>query len=138
MNLFKPTRFATLALVATLSLGVAACGGDSGGGGAKASDAKDNGAATADGGSIGQAGEGNGRAFGASEDIVIKALKAATDVDDVIWDGSQVQLVFNQGSVEHPSASSPCGSAEVMIADDETALLRYPDGEIDCSKRYED
>ena len=81
--------------------------------------------------------EDNGRAFGATDDMVIETLNQVMDVDDVSWDGSQVQLTFAEGSIDDSGAWTPCISAGAVLSDDETVVLRYPDGELDCEKRYD-
>lgn len=140
MNLSTSHRFAALALVAVLSLSMGACSSDDDAG-SPTGGAKNK---TEAGGSAGEAGgapnmtvEDNGRAFGATNDMVVETLNKVMDVDDVAWSGSQVQLTFTEGSIEDAGAWTPCISAGAILSDGETVVLRYPDGELDCEKRYD-
>lgn len=142
MNLSTSHRFVALALVGALSLSVGACSSDddAGGtsGGAKTEADGSAGASGAADGGPNMTVEDNGRAFGATNDMVVETLNKVMDVDDVTWSGSQVQLTFTEGSIEDSGAWTPCISAGAILSDDETVVLRYPDGELDCEKRYDD
>lgn len=76
------------------------------------------------------------RAFDATNDTVVTALKTALDADDVTFDGKSVKVHFNTGSVKDPVATIGCLAIQTIIADDEIGFKVYSDGEIDCSELY--
>lgn len=83
---------------------------------------------------IGEAvsGDREGRAFGADDDMIIQTVVTATDAVEAEWDGVTLVAIFDDGSADAPLAGMPCSAIEAIIAADESAVLVYPDGEIDC------
>lgn len=146
MTTITRPRAAALALALILSGGVAACGGDdsssadsSGSGGAATSADRDEGSSTDDSdagsGDGSNDDSGEGRAFDSTDDAVITAATSATGAERGEWDGSTVRIVFGAGSAENPVAWTNCLAIESLIADDEAAVLVFPDGELRCEDR---
>lgn len=78
--------------------------------------------------------EGNdGRAFDSTNDAVITSLSSALKADDFQWEGSTIKIYFHERSVESVTAAIGCTAANAIIADSETAIMVFPDGEVDCS-----
>ncbi len=133
-------RLAPVALAALLATGTAACGG---GGGdsddvATATDTADTPTAEQDtsdeaDGTNGMDTEGD-RAFDVDQDTVVTSILSGTDAVDAEWDGSTLRVIFEAGSVDDVEATIPCTAAETIIADDESVVIVYPDGEVDCSE----
>lgn len=125
-------RFAPIAFAALLTVGTAACGGgdETDEAAAPAADAQDT-SDEADG-TNGMDPEG-GRAFDVDQDTVVTAVLSGTDAAAAEWEGSTLHVVFESGSVDDMEARIPCTAAETVIADDESVVVVYPDGEIDCS-----
>lgn len=132
------------AVVAALLLALAGCGGDDSDdndGSASESTSSATASAGAGDGAGGGAGDGgsdsdgsDSRAFDVDDDAVVQAVLAATRAEKAEWDGATLIVHFAEGSSEDPTAGTKCGAA-VVLADDEKMILRYPDGEIDCSQR---
>lgn len=78
------------------------------------------------------AGDREGRAFDVDDDMVIETIVTATDAVEAEWDGATLVAIFDAGSADAPLAGMPCSAIEAIIAADESAVLVYPDGEIDC------
>lgn len=83
---------------------------------------------------IGEAvsGDREGRAFDADDDMIIQTVVTATDAVEAEWDGNTLVAHFDDGSVDEVMAGMPCSAIGAIIAADESAVLIYPDGEIDC------
>lgn len=130
-------RVAAVAMIVLAGWIAAACGGsDSGSDGAsEASPPAEAGTGAGDTDATGDGEGDDGRAFDSTDDAVVEALTTATEADDVSWDGSTVVLTFDEGSVEDPTAWTTCSAAEVLIAEDESVRIVYPDGELDCTDR---
>lgn len=77
----------------------------------------------------------DGRAFDSTDDAVITAVVQGTQAERAEWDGSTLRVIFDSGSAESPTEWIKCSAAEVLLADDEKAVLVYPDGELDCAER---
>lgn len=88
------------------------------------------------GDSDGSDGEGSDdtRAFDSDDDAVVGAVLAATRGDRADWEGKTLIVHFAEGSAEDPLSGPKCGAA-IVLADDEKLVLRFSDGEIDCSQR---
>lgn len=80
-------------------------------------------------------GQDNGRAFNSTDDAVAIAIKAATRADKVEWDGKKLVVHFDSGSVEDPMARISCSAIDVLLGEDETGMVVYSDGEIECSEQ---
>ena len=81
--------------------------------------------------------EGNDdRAFGASDDMVIQAIEGALSSKNASasWDGSVLKVKMD-GSAESLTASIPCLAVEALLADGESAVLVFSDGELICADR---
>lgn len=131
------------AVVAALLLALAGCGGDDSDDDGSASESTSSatasdGAGDGAGGGVGDGGsdsdDSDSRAFEVDDDAVIQAVLAATQAEKAEWDGATLMVHFAEGSSEDPTSGAKCGAA-VVLADDEKMVLRYPDGEIDCSQR---
>lgn len=92
---------------------------------------------TSDGAGGDNGSEGNDdRAFGATDDAVVMALLAAINgAERAEWQGTTIYIHFPEGSVNDPTAGIGCLAAETVIAEDENAIMVYPDGEFDCATR---
>lgn len=89
----------------------------------------------------GQAAGNDGRAFGADDDVVIQAVEAALSSNDAqaSWDGTTLRVEMS-GSVDGPTAFLYCSTLDALLADDETGVFVYDDGEAACvdDPRYQD
>lgn len=76
----------------------------------------------------------DGRVFGASDDIVIESIETtfASENATAQWDGSTLRVTMD-GSVDDPTATLPCSAINALLADGETSIISYDDGEVDCS-----
>ncbi len=133
-------RLAAVAVALTVGLTLSACGGDDDADGDSSPDSAPSAAVDSTGGDNSgndadpDDADDNGRAFGSDDDAVITAVLAATDADRAEWDGKTLVVHFTEGSSEDPVSGTKC-AATIVLADDENAVLRFPDGEIDCSQR---
>lgn len=141
------------ALVPALLLAgaLAACGGSDGGaepdtapdegatdagtGGAPSSE-QDAGAAEVDTGADEVADGVDGRAFDSTDDAVIEAIETAMESQGAKaeWDGKVLRVSLD-GSVEDLTAGLYCSTPEALIADDESAVFVYADGELHCDEQ---
>lgn len=130
-------KLAAVSLITVLSFGLAGCSagptGDSAAPNTSKNGSTDEG--TSDTG--GHSTESNDeRAFGASDDTVIKGiLTALSKADRAEFQGTSLMIYFNEGSVGDPTAGIGCLAAETLLADDENAVMVYSDGQLDCAMR---
>lgn len=77
-----------------------------------------------------------GRAFDSTDDAVIIAVETALRSSNAKaeWQGATLRVNLD-GSAEAPTASLYCSAAEAVIADTESVVLVYSDGEIICDDR---
>jgi hypothetical protein len=140
-----------LAIVALAggSLGAAACGGDDGDSAAATPAAADGAASPeSDTGSgsgnpedltdVEQAaqdaimGSDGDRMFDADNDMISEAIVTATGAHSATWSGSTLTVTYNDGSVAKGQYAA-CFPIETLLGDDDSAVVVYPDGAIDCS-----
>ncbi|HTO01135.1 MAG TPA: hypothetical protein VL068_10715 [Microthrixaceae bacterium] len=133
MNSPRTMPFLAIALALVMGTGLLACSSDET---AVKADNQASGNTDTDGSTSDDKGK-NGRVFDSTNDAVVKALTTALDVKEVEFDGASVRLIMSKGSVEQVTASLPCSAAEAVLSKDENPILVYSDGEIDCSKRYD-
>lgn len=132
-------RPAAVVLAGLLAAGTAACGGDTNDGAVPATDTADSSTTDQDTSDEGDGVNGmdpeGDRAFDVDQDTVVTSILRGTDAVAAEWDGSTLRVIFESGSVDDMEATIPCTAAETVMADDESAVIVYPDGEIDCSDR---
>ena len=82
------------------------------------------------------AGDDDGRAFGASDDIIITAVERTLERKNAKaeWAGSTLRVTMD-GSAAAPTASLPCLGIETLLADGEDVTLVFSDGELICADR---
>lgn len=80
--------------------------------------------------------DGNGRAFGASDDIVVTAVELTLSSKNAKaeWAGSTLRVTMD-GSAAAPTASIPCLGIEALLEDGEDVTLVFSDGELICADR---
>lgn len=129
-------KLAAVSLIAVLSFGLAGCSAGPMGD-LPAPNTSDNGSMSDGNGGSDSSGELNDdRAFGASDDTVIKGiLTALSKADRAEFQGKSLMIYFNDGSVNDPTAGIGCLAAETLLGDDEKAVMVYSDGQLDCSER---
>lgn len=130
-------RLAAGGAAALLALGLAGCSvGDTPEAVAPTANETSDGSGSVNDGSDNGSEGNDDRAFGASDDAVVMALLAAINgAERAEWQGATIYIHFPEGSVSDPTAGIGCLGAETVIAEDENAVMVYPDGELDCSTR---
>lgn len=134
MTTSKKLRTSALVLALAFVGGLAACGGDDA---PAASGTEGTAGDPAEAGAPGDEstdGSGEGRAFDSTDDAVITAVTTATGADRAEWDGSTLRVIFDEGSAEEVTVRLNCTAIEAVIADDESAVMVFPDGEFRCDE----
>lgn len=81
--------------------------------------------------------EGDGdRVFDSTDDAVIIAIETALSDKNAKagWEGSTLRVSLD-GSATDPTSWLWCTAVEALIADDESAVMVYSDGELPCDER---
>lgn len=84
----------------------------------------------------GGAADNNGRAFGATDDMVITAVELTLSSKNAKaeWAGKTLRVTMD-GSAAAPTASIPCLGVEALLEDGEDVTLVFSDGELICADR---
>ena len=79
----------------------------------------------------------DGRAFGATQDMVIQAVESTFDKYNAKaeWAGTTLRVSMD-GSVDDVAAVLNCTALNALLADGENAVEVYSDGELDCDDPY--
>lgn len=123
------TRLAASLCAVALTFGAVACSSD-GDAASKKSIPSGGAPGTNDGGVLDPEG---GRPFGVDRSSMAVALAAATSAADHSVDGSTIELIYDSGSREDPTARINCSVAVSMVGEDDRVVLSYPDGPLDCA-----
>lgn len=77
----------------------------------------------------------DGRAFGASDEIVIEAVEKTFSNNNAKaeWSGSTLRVSMD-GSVEDLTGVISCPALEGLLADGEEAVIVFSDGEVACAE----
>lgn len=115
-----------------LSLGLTACSPGSGTEQASNTETTQPGAAAEDAAT--RDSEGNDdRAFNSTDDAVIIAVETAMKAQNAKaeWSGSTLRVSLD-GSADDPTAGLFCSTLDAVLADSESGVFVYADGEIPC------
>lgn len=135
MTISTASRPLLLLAATALTLGLAACsaqapalGGSTGEGGGQPGQSNEQ-----------QSEQGEGdedRVFDSTDDAVIIAIETALSDKNAQaeWQGSTLRVTLD-GSAADPTSWLWCTAAEALIADDESAVMVYSDGELPCDER---
>ena len=76
----------------------------------------------------------SGRAFDATDEMVVETILRISDADSVEWHGSTVEVHLSEGSAAVPTAGLTCLGYNALIAAEEKVVIVFQDGEVDCDE----
>lgn len=79
----------------------------------------------------------DGRPFDVDADGLAVAMQSATRADRVEVDGTTFRLHFDEGSVEDVQAYINCSAVNSVAGADDSVVMVYADGELDCDDEPE-
>lgn len=127
---FRLSQPIAAAVVAALLLvGAAGCSDDSSGDKTSAAATDANG----DDGTVSGDGDAS-RPFGVDADGLATAMKSGTGADRVEVDGNTFRLYFDEGSTEDVMAMVKCSAMDSVKGDDDSVVMVFPDGELECDE----
>lgn len=128
------TRMAMAVGAVMIGVLVGACG--SSGGSSDGAGAADGQAGASEAAEViveGVTGDRDGRAFGADDEMIERALNSTLKPDEVRWTDAGVTLVFDRPA-KTAELRLNCTTAASVLADDEQVTVIYSDQEVDCTE----